>query len=101
MHTRTLLAALLVFGTAACSKPAKPSPSAADQPPKLRYKLNGPLVPARMTMVAAWDVPQNPLTDKTLDQSKLSKEIQLGYRLFTNTPAEASRFVPGGMSCNN
>ena len=52
-------------------------------------------------MVTAWDFPQNPLTDKTLDQSKLSKEIQLGYRLFTNTPAEAERFVPGGVSCNN
>jgi thiosulfate dehydrogenase len=54
-----------------------------------------------MTMVTAWDVPQNPLTDKTLDQSKLTKEIQWGYRLFTNTPAEAERFVPGEISCNN
>lgn len=52
-------------------------------------------------MVTAWDYPQNPLTDPSLDQSKLSKEIQLGFRLFTNTPAEAGRFVPGGMSCNN
>ena len=66
-----------------------------------RYQLNGPLIPARMTMVTAWDYPQNPLTDKGLDQSKLSKEIQLGYRLFTNTPAEADRFVPGEVSCNN
>ena len=54
-----------------------------------------------MTMVTAWDFPQNPLTDKSLDTSKLSKEIQLGYRLFTNTPAEAERFVPGAVSCNN
>jgi thiosulfate dehydrogenase len=69
--------------------------------PKPRYKLNGPLIPAKMTMVTAWDYPQNPLTDKSLDQSKLSKEIQLGYRLFTNTPAEAERFVPSEMSCNN
>jgi len=51
--------------------------------------------------VTAWDYPQNPLTDKSLDQSKLSKEIQLGYRLFTNTPTEADRFVPSDMSCNN
>jgi len=69
--------------------------------PRLRYQLNGPLIPARMTMVTAWDYPQNPLTDKGLDQSKLSKEIQLGYRLFTNTPAEAERFVPGEVACNN
>jgi thiosulfate dehydrogenase len=54
-----------------------------------------------MTMVTAWDYPQNPLTDKSLDQSKLSKEIQWGYRLFVNTPAEAERFVPGEVSCNN
>jgi thiosulfate dehydrogenase len=101
MHTRArILSVLLILGTVACSKTAKPAAS-ADQPPKPRYKLNGPLVPARMTMVAAWDVPQNPLVDKTLDQSKLSKEIQLGYRLFTNTPAEAPTLVPGGMSCNN
>lgn len=98
MHTRTsLVALLLTIAVSACNQ-AKP----ADQgPPKLRYALNGPLIPARMTMVTAWDFPQNPLTDKTLDQSKLSKEIQWGYRLFTNTPAEAERFIPGGVSCNN
>lgn len=52
-------------------------------------------------MVTAWDFPQNPLTDKSLDASKLSKEIQFGYRLFTNTPAEAARFVASEVSCNN
>ena len=57
--------------------------------PALRYQLNGPLIPARMTMVTAWDFPKNPLTDPALDDSKLSKEIRWGYRLFTNTPAEA------------
>jgi thiosulfate dehydrogenase len=99
MHCRLrILASIVVIaGTAACS--GAPSPSSG--PPALRYKLNGPLIPARMTMVTAWDMPQNPLVDKTLDQSKLSKEIQLGFRLFTNTPAEAERFVPGEMSCNN
>jgi thiosulfate dehydrogenase len=69
--------------------------------PQAHYKLNGPLVPADVTMVAAWDVPKNPLTDRSLDQSKLSKEIQWGYRLFMNTPAEATRFVPGQVSCTN
>jgi thiosulfate dehydrogenase len=97
MHTRLrLLACILTLCVAsACSRPADTGPQ------QLKYALNGPLIPAKMTMVTAWDFPQNPLTDKGLDQSKLSKEIQLGYRLFTNTPAEAERFVPGAVSCNN
>ena len=99
MHSRLrfLVSVLALFAASACSRPQPSEPGA----PALRYKLNGPLVPAKMTMATAWDVPQNPLTDKSLDQSKLSKEIQLGYRLFTNTPAEAGRFVPSEVSCNN
>jgi thiosulfate dehydrogenase len=93
----TVLASVLVLSAAAaCTQ--EPADAGV---PRLRYQLNGPLIPARMTMVTAWDFPQNPLTDKELDQSKLSKEIQLGYRLFTNTPAEAERFVPSEVSCNN
>jgi thiosulfate dehydrogenase len=52
-------------------------------------------------MVTAWDVPQNPLTDKSLDDSRLSKDIKWGYKLFTNTPAEAKTFAPGKMACAN
>jgi thiosulfate dehydrogenase len=52
-------------------------------------------------MVTAWDVPRNPLTDPALDDSHLSKEIRWGYKIFTNTPAEASQFAPGRGSCNN
>lgn len=101
MHRRLRLTCALLLFTAACSK-AAPTGSAPDSgTPKLRYQLAGPLIPARMTMVTAWDYPQNPLTDTSLDQSKLSKEIQFGYRLFTNTPAEAARFVPSEVSCNN
>lgn len=101
MHRRQrLLSCALLLFTAACAQ--APAGTAADGgAPKLRYQLNGPLIPAKMTMVTAWDYPQNPLTDTGLDQSKLSKEIQFGYRLFTNTPAEAKRFVPGEVSCNN
>jgi thiosulfate dehydrogenase len=54
-----------------------------------------------MSMVAAAEVPANPLTDKTLDDSPLSHEIRWGYKLFTNTPAEAARFVPGQVACSN
>jgi thiosulfate dehydrogenase len=77
-----------------CS-PAPPSPGA------LRYKLKGPLIPAETTMVTAWDVPRNPLTDPALDDSHLSKEIRWGYKIFTNTPGEAAQFAPGRGSCNN
>src|SRR4249919_2059359 len=63
--------------------------------------LAGPLIPARTTMVTAWDVPKNPLTDPTLDDSRLAKEIRWGFRLFTNTPVEARRFTPSRMSCGN
>jgi len=52
-------------------------------------------------MVTAWDVPQNPLTDSSLDQSTLSQEVRWGFKIFTNTPKEAARFSPGQMSCNN
>lgn len=54
-----------------------------------------------MTMVAAWDVPKNPLAGGALDDSRLSKEIRWGYRIFTNTPAEAPRFTAGRVSCAN
>ena len=59
------------------------------------------LIPASTTMVTAWDIPQNPLTDASLDDSKLSKDIRWGYKLFTNTPQEARAFTPGRMSCAN
>jgi len=52
-------------------------------------------------MVTAWDFPKNPLSDRSLDDSRLSKEIRWGFRLFTNTPGEAPRFTPSRMSCNN
>jgi thiosulfate dehydrogenase len=84
----------LIVGASACSKAAPPANG-------LRYQLNGPLVPARLTMVTAWDFPKNPLTDPSLDDSRLSKEIRWGYQIFTDTPAEAKQFAPGRGSCNN
>jgi thiosulfate dehydrogenase len=63
--------------------------------------MTGPLIAASMTMVAAWEFPKNPLVEKSLDKSPLSDEIKRGFRLFTNTPNEAPRLAPGGMSCSN
>jgi thiosulfate dehydrogenase len=59
------------------------------------------LIPASTTMVTAWDIPQDPRTDKSLDDSRLSKDIRWGYKLFTDTPHEAKQYAPGKMSCSN
>src|SRR5215467_9968010 len=63
--------------------------------------LAGALIPATTTMVTAWDIPENPLTDGSLDDSRLSKDVRWGYKLFTNTPLEAKAFVPGKMTRAN
>jgi thiosulfate dehydrogenase len=36
-----------------------------------------------------------------LDDSKLSRDIKWGFRIFTNTSVEAPQFSPGKISCNN
>src|ERR1700674_642683 len=64
-------------------------------------KMNGPLIAASATMVAAWEFPETPLVDVTLDTLPLSEEIRRGFRIFTNTPRESPRLAPGGMSCSN
>jgi thiosulfate dehydrogenase len=87
--------AVALGGVAGCS------PSREITPGVPSYPLHGPLIPAQTTMVTAWDFPKNPLTDPTLDDSRLSKEIRWGYRIFTTTPAEAPRLTPSRMSCNN
>jgi thiosulfate dehydrogenase len=89
-----LLELISLIWISACAppiEPEKPSP----------YKMEGPLVSSKTTMVTAWYFPKNPLTDPHLDNSKLSKDIKWGFRLFTNTPKEAPQFAPGKISCNN
>jgi thiosulfate dehydrogenase len=81
----------LIF--AACSRPVLQTATAG--------RPAGGLISSRTTMVTAWQFPKNPLTDPSLDDSKLSQEIRAGFRIFTNTPVEAARFTPGRMSCNN
>jgi len=87
--------ALALIALVACSRPAAEPPSPSP------FKMTGPLIAASMSMKAAWEFPHNPLTDKTLDKSRLSAEIRRGFQLFTNTPAEAPRLAPSGMSCTN
>src|SRR3954469_12840027 len=89
-----LVSTAAILALAACS-PAPPQPPSAGH-------TAGPLVSSRTTMVTAWELPKNPLTDPALDdESRLSKEIRSGFRIFTNTPGEAARFTPGRMSCSN
>ena len=87
--------ALALLALIACGRPA------AAPPVPSPITMTGPLIAASMSMKAAWEFPRNPLTDKTLDNSKLSEEIRRGFKLFTNTPVEAPRWAPGGMSCTN
>ena len=65
------------------------------------YQLAGPLVPGHTTMVTAWDIPRNPLTDVTLGDSENAEQIRRGFRLFTATPIETPRLTPSGMTCGN
>jgi thiosulfate dehydrogenase len=90
------LAPLLVALTTACGGDPTLRTTVSGVP------LAGPLIPARTTMVTAWEIPANPLTDPSLDDgSRLSQDIRWGFRLFVNTPAEAPRFTPSKMTCQN
>jgi thiosulfate dehydrogenase len=79
--------ALLTVAASGCSR----APASA----------RSPLISARTTMVTAWEIPKNPLNDTTLGKSTLDDQIRWGYKIFTNTPHEASRFTGGKVSCAN
>jgi thiosulfate dehydrogenase len=80
----SLIPAALAIACASCARPAKPSP----------------LVAASTTMVTAWQVPQDPTNDTSLDP-KLADQIKWGYRIFVNTPHEAPHLTGGGVACAN
>jgi len=82
--TSVAAAALLIIACASCARPA----------PK------NPLIPASTTMVTAWQIPQDPTDDKTLDP-KLADQIKWGYRIFVNTPHEAPHLTGGNVACAN
>ena len=52
-------------------------------------------------MVTAWQVPLDPLADPTLTDPRMSDQIKWGYRIFVDTPHEASRLTGGTVSCSN
>lgn len=98
MH-RVYIAAVLVSllpAGAGCAKVRDWSSRSESQ------KYSGPLISSRTTMVTAWEFPKNPLNDPSLnDDSPLAKQIRWGFRIFTNTPAEAPQFTAAKVSCNN
>ena len=97
MFRRTIVALSLLTAVAGVSCHRAPVRKTSNGVPLLA----GALIPASTTMVTAWDVPENPLTDTSLDDSRLSKDIRWGYKLFTSTAVEAKAFVPGKMTCAN
>ena len=66
-----------------------------------RSDARSPLIPAATTMVTAWQIPLNPLEDKTLDKSPLADQIRWGFQIFTDTPKHAPQFAGGTVSCAN
>jgi thiosulfate dehydrogenase len=73
--------------SAACARPAgKPA---------------NPLVPATTTMVTAWQVPLDPTKDPALTDPKIADPIKWGYKIFVDTPHEATRFTGGSVACIN
>jgi thiosulfate dehydrogenase len=79
--------AILLVGALCCATCARPRERA--------------LVSASSTMVTAWQIPRDPMADKTLGDSPLAKQIRWGYEIFTNTPKHAPAFTGGRVSCAN
>ena len=74
----TMAVILPLTAALGCSAPSRESIPPAVELPRIpqtgefgpashTYELVGPLVPKTTTMVTAWDLPQNPLTDPALD----------------------------------
>jgi hypothetical protein len=82
-HTAQFIVICIVFASVGCSHGNDPNALV------FGLKLSGHLISSRTTMVTAWEFPKNPLTDATLDDSKLANEIRSGFRIFTNTPRDA------------
>ena len=52
-------------------------------------------------MVTAWQIPQDPTTDKTLTDPRVADQIKWGYRIFVDTPHEAPKLTGGTVACAN
>ena len=93
---RAVIICVLCFAAATLLAGQKGKRSSPSGPP-----TTVSLIDAKSTMVTAWDIPMNPLTDASLDSHPLAGQIRWGFRLFVNTANEASRFSPNALACNN
>jgi thiosulfate dehydrogenase len=59
------------------------------------------LVAASTTMVTAWQIPHDPLTDPALTDPRLGQQVKWGYQIFTDTPRYAPHLTGGKVSCIN
>ena len=84
--TRFICAMVLAAAGVACSRSHAPA---------------NPLIPATTTMVTAWQIPLDPLTQPLTGDAKLTDQIKWGYRIFVDTPREAARFTGGNVACSN
>ena len=89
------LGLVVLLGAGACSRGGSQPPAKTVAPP------GRSLISAATTMVTAWEIPQDPLKDPTLDHSRLSEQIRWGFKIFVDTPHEAARFAPSRMTCAN
>lgn len=97
MLAKSLWGTLFILCVVALIPPLYP-PRDYHQPPD---SIKNPgLISDTTGMETAWDFPHNPLTDSTLHDDYLSRQIKLGFRLFTETPT-LSRFSVNELSCNN
>ena len=85
-------AAILLMSALAAPCPAQPTGGDT---------LHALLIPASTTMVTAWDMPQNPLTDSSLALSPRAERVRRGFRLFVRTPDEAPAVAANGLACGN
>lgn len=88
-----LVLALVALAVAAYS----PAASAPPAPPSVRPQL----IAATATVATVGEFPWNPLKDPSLDDSKLSKDIIWGFKIFVDTPGQVPHLTPGKVSCNN
>ena len=93
-----IIPALLMLLSGSPLGPGNSSQDSTDLDARLTY---GKLIAAGSTMVTAWDLPRNPVTDSSLAASSRAVLIQRGFRLFMQTPVEAARFVGNRLACGN
>jgi len=102
---RPFVVILLLVGGTGCAPAAESDRVPGPLMPLDSYpypnELTGPLIASWTTIQTAWDVPLDPQTDPRLDDSDQADLIRKGFRLFTNTPGEASRFTHSRIACNN